>query len=120
MKIVILDGYTINPGDNPWSPVEALGECTVYDRTPPELVLERARGAEIILTSKVKLTEAIISELSGLRYISLLATGYNNVDVAAAARRGIPVCQRAGLLDRLGGADRLCPAAGTGHPGRAA
>jgi len=91
MKIVILDGYTINPGDNPWSPVEALGECAVYDRTPPELVLERARGAEIILTSKIKLTEAIINELSGLRYISLLATGYNNVDVAAAARRGIPV-----------------------------
>jgi glycerate dehydrogenase len=91
MKIVILDGYTINPGDNPWSPVEALGECTIYDRTPPELVVERARGAEIILTSKVKLTEAVINELSGLRYISLLATGYNNVDVAAAARRGIPV-----------------------------
>jgi glycerate dehydrogenase len=91
MKIVILDGYTINPGDNPWSPVEALGECTIYDRTPPELVVERARGAEIILTSKVKLTEAVINELSGLSYISLLATGYNNVDVAAAARRGIPV-----------------------------
>jgi len=91
MKIVILDGYTINPGDNPWTPVEALGECTVYDRTPANLVLERAREAEIILTSKVKLTEAVIAGLPQLRYISLLATGYNNVDVAAAARRGIPV-----------------------------
>jgi glycerate dehydrogenase len=91
MKIVILDGYTINPGDNPWTAVEALGECTVYERTPPELVLERAHGAEIILTSKVKLSEAILQQLPGLRYISLLATGYNNVDVAAAARLGIHV-----------------------------
>ncbi len=91
MKIVILDGYTINPGDNPWSPVEALGDCTVYDRTPAELVLERAQEADIILVSKVKLTETVINALPKLRYISLLATGYNNVDVAAAAKRGIPV-----------------------------
>lgn len=91
MKIVILDGYTINPGDNPWAPVEALGECVIHDRTPPELVLERAGEADIILTSKVKLTEAVIAALPKLRYISLLATGYNNVDVAAAAVRGIPV-----------------------------
>lgn len=91
MKIVILDGYTINPGDNPWTPLEALGECVIHDRTPPELVLERAEKAEIILTSKVKLTEAVISALPDLRYISMLATGYNNVDVAAAARKGIPV-----------------------------
>lgn len=91
MKIVILDGYTINPGDNPWSPVEALGSCDIYDRTPAELLLERAKDAEIILTSKAKLTEGVISGLPKLRYISLLATGYNNVDVAAAARRGIPV-----------------------------
>ncbi len=91
MKIVILDGYTINPGDNPWSPVEALGECIVYDRTPPELVLERAQEADILLVSKVKLTETVIAALPQLRYISMLATGYNNVDVAAAARQGIPV-----------------------------
>jgi len=91
MNIVILDGYTINPGDNPWTPVEALGECTIYDRTPAELVLERAKDAEVILTSKVKLTEAVLEKLPKLRYISLLATGYNNVDVAAAAKRGIPV-----------------------------
>jgi glycerate dehydrogenase len=91
MKIVILDGYTINPGDNPWDPVEALGECAIYDRTPTELVLERAKDAEIILTSKVKMTEAVLEQLPQLRYISLLATGYNNIDVAAAAKRGIPV-----------------------------
>ncbi|ABB32913.1 D-isomer specific 2-hydroxyacid dehydrogenase NAD-binding [Geobacter metallireducens RCH3] len=90
-RIVILDGYTINPGDNPWTPVEEYGDCTIHDRTPPELKLERARDAEIILTSKVKLDEATIAALPRLRYISLLATGYNNVDVAAAGRRGIPV-----------------------------
>ncbi len=89
--IVILDGYTINPGDNPWTPVEALGECTIYDRTPPELKVERARDAEIVLTSKVKLDAATIAALPKLRYISLLATGYNNVDVEAAGERGIPV-----------------------------
>jgi glycerate dehydrogenase len=91
MKIVILDGYTINPGDNPWAPLEALGECVIYDRTPAELVVEPARDAEIVLTSKAKITEAVMEALPKLRYISLLATGYNNVDVAAAARRGIPV-----------------------------
>jgi glycerate dehydrogenase len=91
MKIVILDGYTVNPGDNPWTPVEELGECAIFERTPPELVVERARDAEIVLVSKVKLTEEVLAQLPQLRYISLLATGYNNVDVAAAARRGIPV-----------------------------
>jgi glycerate dehydrogenase len=90
-KIVILDGYTINPGDNPWAPLEALGDCTIYDRTPPELKLERARDAEIILLSKVKLDADCLKALPKLRYISMLATGYNNVDVAAAAALGIPV-----------------------------
>lgn len=90
-NIVILDGYTINPGDNPWTPVEALGSCTIHDRTPPELRVERAKDAEILLTSKVKLDEATLAALPKLRYISMLATGYNNVDVAAAGRLGIPV-----------------------------
>lgn len=91
VNIVILDAYTINPGDNPWTPVEALGNCTIYDRTPPELKVERARDAEIILTSKVKLDGPTLEALPKLRYISMLATGYNNVDVAAAGKRGIPV-----------------------------
>lgn len=91
VNIVILDGYTINPGDNPWTEVEALGNCTIHDRTPPELKVERARDAEIILTSKVKLDEATLAALPKLRYISMLATGYNNVDVVAAGKRGIPV-----------------------------
>ena len=90
-SIVILDGYTINPGDNPWTDIEGLGACTIYDRTPSELRVERARDADIILTSKVKLDEATLSALPKLRYISMLATGYNNVDVAAAGRLGIPV-----------------------------
>lgn len=91
MKIVILDGHTINPGDNPWDLVAAQGELLVYDRTPPELKLERATDADILLTSKVKLDTALIAALPRLKYISLLATGYNNVDIAAAAARGIPV-----------------------------
>jgi glycerate dehydrogenase len=90
-KIVVLDGYTINPGDNPWSTVEALGNCVIHDRTPPEQKLERARGAEIILTSKCKLDAALLEALPDLKYISMLATGYNNVDVEAAGRLGIPV-----------------------------
>lgn len=90
-NIVILDGYTINPGDNPWDSLEALGNCTIYDRTPAELKLERARDAEIILLSKVKLDEAVLAALPKLKYISMLATGYNNVDVVAAAKRGIRV-----------------------------
>ncbi len=90
-NIVVLDGYTINPGDNPWTPVEALGNCVIYDRTPPELQIERARNADIILTSKCKLDSNVLEALPRLKYISMLATGYNNVDVAAAGRRGIPV-----------------------------
>ncbi|AAR35050.1 D-2-hydroxyacid dehydrogenase [Geobacter sulfurreducens] len=90
-NIVILDGYTINPGDNPWTPLEKLGDCTIYDRTPPELRVERAKDADIVLTSKVKLDEATLAALPKLRYISMLATGYNNVDVEAAGKRGIPV-----------------------------
>jgi len=89
--IVILDGYTINPGDNPWSPVEALGNCVIHDRTPPELRLERSRDADIILTSKCKLDAPLLETLPKLKYISMLATGYNNVDVVAAGKLGIPV-----------------------------
>jgi len=91
VKIVILDGYTINPGDNPWTAVEALGNCVIYDRTPPELKIERARDAEVVLTSKCKLDAATLQALPNLKYISMLATGYNNVDIDAAGRLGIAV-----------------------------
>lgn len=90
-KIVILDGYTINPGDNPWSPLQELGDCTIYDRTPPELALERAQDANVILLSKVKLDQAALQALPKLKYISMLATGYNNVDIEAAGQLGIAV-----------------------------
>jgi glycerate dehydrogenase len=90
-NIVILDGYTTNPGDNPWTAMQSLGQCTIYDRTPPELVIERAKHADILLTNKCNITAAVIDALPDLKYISLLATGYNNVDVQGAAERGIPV-----------------------------
>ncbi len=91
MKIVVLDGFTLNPGDLSWEGLEALGQCTVYDRTPEELVIERAAGAQIVLTNKTVLSADTLSALPVLRYISVLATGYNVVDLEAAAERGIAV-----------------------------
>jgi len=91
MKIVVLDGYTLNPGDLSWGRLETLGECTVYDRTAPEDVVERAGEAEIVLTNKTILSADVIRRLTRLRYIGVLATGYNVVDVEAAGERGIPV-----------------------------
>ena len=92
MNIVILDGQVLNPGDNPWDAFEAVGHVTVYDRTPPEKVLERSQGAQALITNKTRLDAATIAALPDLRYIGMLATGYDVVDVAAAAARGIPVC----------------------------
>ena len=91
MKIVCLDGHTLNPGDNPWSAVEALGELTVYERTPAGEILERAAGAEVILTNKTPLTAETLGQLPELRFIGVLATGFNVVDVVAARARGIAV-----------------------------
>lgn len=91
MKIVVLDGYTLNPGDLSWSALEALGDVTVYDRTPPELVLERAAEAEILLTNKTILSGETLKELSQLKFIAVLATGYNIVQVQAARQQGITV-----------------------------
>jgi glycerate dehydrogenase len=90
-RIVVLDGHTLNPGDNPWDELAALGDFAVYDRTPPELVRPRAAGAEIVLTNKTGLDAAMLADLPALRFVGVLATGYNVVDVAAAAARGIPV-----------------------------
>ena len=91
MKIVVLDGYAANPGDLSWNELKTLGECTIYERTTPEEVLERAAGAEILLTNKVVLNADIIAALPELKYIGVLATGYNIVDVAAAKERGVIV-----------------------------
>jgi glycerate dehydrogenase len=91
MRIVVLDGYTVNPGDNPWDRVAALGEMTVYDRTPVEEIVSRAAGADIVLTNKTSLGEEALAKLPHLKFISVLATGYNVVDLQAARRHGIPV-----------------------------
>jgi len=91
VTIVVLDGYTLNPGDLTWDPLEALGPCEIYDRTAPAQVLERASGARIVLTNKTILTSATIGQLPQLQYIGVLATGYNVVDIDAARRRGICV-----------------------------
>ena len=91
MKIVVLDGYAANPGDLCWEGLKALGECTIYDRTAPEEVLERAAGAEAILTNKVVITAEHIAALPELKYIGVLATGYNIIDIDAARARGIIV-----------------------------
>lgn len=91
MRIVVLDGHTLNPGDNPWDDLARLGELTVHDRTPPGLVVERAAGAEVVLTNKTVLDAAALAQLPALRFVAVLATGYNVVDVAAARARGIPV-----------------------------
>ena len=84
MNIVELDGYAANPGDLSWEPLRELGELTVYDRTPASLVVERAKDADIILINKVIIDEEVLSQLPRLKYIGVLATGYNVVDVEAA------------------------------------
>jgi glycerate dehydrogenase len=91
MKIVILDGFTTNPGDLSWSPVSSLGECEIHDRTSVDLVPARIGGAEVVMTNKTPVTAEAMAACPNLRYIGVLATGYNIVDVAAAAGRGITV-----------------------------
>ncbi len=92
MKIVILDGYTENPGDLSWEGFEKLGDLTVYDRTPADKIAERIEGAEAVIINKTPLSAETIAGCPTLKYIGVLATGYNVVDVQAAKDRGIPVC----------------------------
>jgi len=91
MKIIVLDGYATNPGDLSWDELKALGECTIYERTSPEEVLKRLAGAEVALTNKVLFTAEVMAALPELKYIGVLATGYNVVDIAAAKEHGIVV-----------------------------
>lgn len=91
MKIVVLDGYTENPGDLSWDGLAALGELTVYDRTPADLVISRIGDAEIVYTNKTPLTRQTLSACPALKFIGVLATGYNIVDIEAARERGIVV-----------------------------
>ena len=93
MKIVVLDGYTENPGDLSWEGFEALGDMTVYDRTAADEILARAKGAQVLLTNKTPLNAETLAALAPeLQYIGWLATGYNVVDIAAARSHGVPVC----------------------------
>ena len=91
MKIVVLDGYGLNPGDLSWEEMRALGELTVYDRTAPAELLERSAGAEVLITNKTVITAEDMVALPALKYIGVLATGYNIVDIQAAKARGIIV-----------------------------
>jgi glycerate dehydrogenase len=91
MRIVVLDGYTLNPGDLSWADLEALGPCTVYDRTAAEEVVSRAQDADIVLSNKTVLSRRIIAQLPRLKYIGVIATGYNVVDTQAARERNIVV-----------------------------
>lgn len=91
MKIVVLDGYGMNPGDLSWDALRELGDVTVYGRTSPENVVERCKGTEVLLTNKVAISADTISLLPDLKYVGVLATGYNVVDTEAARNRGIVV-----------------------------
>ena len=91
MNIVVLDGYTLNPGDLTWKDLESLGRCAVYDRSLPKEVAPRAKDSEIVLTNKTELSSDVIKQLPKLKYIGVLATGYNIVDIEAAGNIGIPV-----------------------------
>lgn len=90
-NIVVLDGYTLNPGDLDWSELRSLGHCTIHNRTLPNEIIHRANEAEIILTNKTVLTKDILEQLPRLKYIGVLATGYNVVDTAAAQQLNITV-----------------------------
>lgn len=92
VKIVVTDGYTLNPGDLSWEQIETFGELIVYDRTPNELIVERCREADIVLTNKVPFNEATIVQLPRLKMIGVLATGYNVINMQAMRKKGIIVC----------------------------
>ncbi len=92
MKIVITDGYALNPGDMSWDPIRQIGDLKVYDRTSRAEIIERCKEAEIILSNKTEFSEESIGKLNNVRLISVLATGYNVIDISAAKNRGIVVC----------------------------
>ncbi len=91
MKIIVLDGYTLNPGDLSWDKLNNLGEVVLYDRTPADKIIERSLGAEVLITNKTPFSEATINSLPDLKYIGVLATGYNVLDTEAAKKRNVLV-----------------------------
>lgn len=92
MNIVVLDGYTTNSGDLSWNKLKELGQLIVYDRTSTEEIIERDRDAEVIVVNAVELTADILKQLPKLKLISILATGYNNIDIPTAQVQGIAIC----------------------------
>lgn len=92
MKIVVLDGYTLNPGDISWEGLEAFGEVTVYDRTKAEDIVTRIGEAEVVYTNKTPITRETLGACQNVKFIGVLATGYNIVDIVAAKEKDIPVC----------------------------
>ena len=92
MKIVVLDGLTLNPGDLNWDALEKLGQLSVYDRTPAGLVVERIGDADAVFTNKTLVSREHLASCPSVKFVGVLATGYNVVDLAAASERGIPVC----------------------------
>ena len=91
-KIVILDAYATNPGDIPWDGIAQMGELTIYDRTPPELIVERIGDAQIVISSKVVIGREVFEKCPNLEYIGLLSTGYDVIDIVAAKEHGVSVC----------------------------
>src|SRR5215207_228997 len=91
MKIVVLDGYALNPGDLSWDTLKAIGSIEVHDRTKEDEIVSRCQGADVVLTNKTPLSGATLKQLPALKYIGVLATGYNIVDTAAARERSILV-----------------------------
>ena len=91
LNAVILDGYTENPGDLNWDYLESVFNLTVFDRTPPELVIERAKNSEVVIVNKVAITREILKELPKLQFVATLATGFNQLDTDALKERNIPV-----------------------------
>lgn len=91
MKIVVTDGYTLNPGDNPWDGIAALGDLVVYDRSESDEVVERATGAQIMVVNKTPITAKMLAELPELQFIAVSATGFDCVDIEAAGMQGVPV-----------------------------
>lgn len=92
MKIVVLDGYVANSGDLSWDELQNFGDVVVYDRTPADKVVQRASGATAIFTNKVVIDKEVLDQLPSLRFVGVLATGFNNVDVRAARKQGVTVC----------------------------
>ena len=92
MKTVVLDGYTLNPGDLSWEDLERLSSCEIYDRSTEDQVIERCQNADIIATNKVPITAEIMAQLPSLEFIIVMATGYNNIDLKAASAHNITVC----------------------------